>query len=168
MAARAPHVQAVLDELARQGEDVPFLVRSGRLTILDAETALRGLMSHGRPSAEAFERLLGAPVRRLASRGPVRVFGELVDVLASTGNVRASLELETLWNRLLEQTPIRLHCGYSAATFADVRAARAMKAICGQHTHVHLNAEDVLAEWLLSEHVPGDGPAAGAIGSFPR
>ena len=153
VAARPLHVQAVLDELTGHGWDVSQLVRNGRLAIIDAETALRGLMSNGRPSAAAFDALLAGPVRRLAADGPLRVFGELVDVLAGTGNVRASQELEQLWNQFLSQTPIRLHCGYTAATFADARAARAMHAICCQHTGIHKNADDRLAEWLLSEHV---------------
>ena len=150
--ARPIHVRAVEEGLAALGLSTATLENERRLTLFDVDSTLRGLMCNGRPDRHAFDRLFAAPVRTLAAQGSVRGYGELVDVLAGHGNIRASQELEDLWNELLAATPIQLHCGYTAATFADGRNARAMRSICHQHTHVCTNRSDLLAEWLLSQH----------------
>ena len=152
LVARPMSVRAIEEGLAGYGIGIATLEDQQRLTVLDAEATLRTVMYNGRPSADAFERTLAAPVRALAAQGPVRGYGELVDILAGRDNIRASQELEDLWNALLAVTPLQLYCGYTSATFADGRNARAMHHICHQHTEVRTNHSDLLAEWLLSQN----------------
>jgi len=110
--------------------------------------------SSGRPSADAFERTVAGLVRRQATRtnGKLRVYGELVDLLACDDNLRASDELELLWLELLREWPVRLHCGYTGATFTNERTAPVMKRICERHDAVQRCDTDLLANWLLTQN----------------
>ena len=150
--ARPIHVKAIADGLAEQGHSLETLTRDGRLLLLDARETLLGLVHNGRISQSAFETLIATPVRAAAARGPIRAFGELVDMLALDDNLPASDELEALWNQLVAATPLTLLCGYTSATFADPRCGQTMPAICARHTHVQQREDDLLANWLLARH----------------
>src|SRR5688572_8571203 len=61
-------------------------VGSGHLSVLDSEKTLRQFMDDGQPEARRFDDVVGTTVRNLASAGgAVRVYGDMVDVLASRG-----------------------------------------------------------------------------------
>ena len=130
LVARAAHVEAVADAMALSGFLLRELVASRQMTVVDAAAMLRRLMFNGRP----------------------RVYGELVDLLACDDNLRASEELELLWLQLLREWPVRLHCGYTGATFANERTAPGMKRICEHHDAVHRCDSDLLANWLLAQN----------------
>jgi len=154
LVARAAHVEAIADAMALSGLLLRELVASGQMTVIDAATVLRRLMFNGRPSADAFERTVAGLVRRQATRtnGKLRVYGELVDLLACDDNLRASDELELLWLELLREWPVRLHCGYTGATFANERTAPVMRRICERHDAVQRCDTDLLANWLLTQN----------------
>jgi hypothetical protein len=152
--ARRAHVAAVTESLAERSISVSDLVAAGELTIIESASALRTIMANGRPRGETFERVIGDAIRSAAARGPVqlRIYAELVDVLVCENNLRGCEELEAMWRALLEQVPMRLHTGYTSATFATARMGAAMKRICDRHDAVHRNDTDLLANWLLAQH----------------
>jgi hypothetical protein len=39
---------------------------------------------------------------------PVGAYGEMVDLLAKAGNIRAAIRLEELWHQLLEENPFSI------------------------------------------------------------
>jgi len=154
LVARAAHVEASAEAMAMSGLLLRELVASREMTVVDAAAVLRRLMFNGRPSPDAFERTVADLVRTEAARahGRLRVYGELVDLLACDDNLRASEELELLWLQLLREWPVRLHCGYTGATFANERTAPGMKRICEHHDAVHRCDSDLLANWLLAQN----------------
>ena len=153
--ARARNVETIAERLAGRGYPLSELVDEGRLTTFDTAATLRTFMVNGRPNLAAFEEAVVAPIRELAARhtGGVCAYGELVDVLAADDNIRASEDLERLWNGVLAELPrLQVHCGYTSAHFADERLARSMKSICDHHHHVVRDESDLLANWLLAQH----------------
>jgi hypothetical protein len=128
------------------------LETSGRLTVMDPEDLLRRFLRRGEPVRSLFAGTVGAAVRRLsrASGGRLRIYGEMVELLAEEGNYPAAIQLEELWNELAAQTSFSLLCGYSAAHFAGPDAGSALADICRCHTHATAHGIDPLGEFLLA------------------
>jgi anti-sigma regulatory factor (Ser/Thr protein kinase) len=131
--ATASHRAAIADGLATEGIDMAGL--GARYVTLDAATLLAAFMESGRPNAILFDAVVGAAVRHAVDAGrPVRVYGEMVDLLWTDGAVAAAIELEQLWNDLGRQLPISLLCAYrlSATGAGDEELGH----ICGLHAEV--------------------------------
>jgi hypothetical protein len=135
--------------LVDAGLDVDALRSKGQLTVLNAVTKLTELSRRGLPHQPSFETAIGTPVRALASQGPLRIYGEMVDLLAELDEVDAAVMLEDMWNVLAEQVSFRLMCGYSSAHFVSRRAELRLRDVCARHTSVHSEAADPLGDWLL-------------------
>jgi hypothetical protein len=152
--AKPRHWTRIADRLARRGCREAEAIEQGRLTVLDVHATLPGFMRGQHVDAALFRSTLGALVSRLAgssTRAGLRIYGELVEVLAEEGNFDGARELEELWNELRVKHPFTLLCGYSAAHFAGPRTAPALRAICDLHTRVQRNASDLLGSWLLND-----------------
>ena len=155
-----PHWDAIAEKLSKGGVRIKQATQSGQLTRRDARDTLNLFMQHGRPDRELFEASVGSLVRQLATRDArLRIYGEMVDVLASEGDYRSAELLEEFWNALGERESFKLFCGYSAVNFGDPRTAEALRAICRSHTHVRSNPRDALGSFLLGSH---SSPASGA------
>jgi hypothetical protein len=129
---------------------------SGQLTLLDSITTLERLRPGGRLNPVLFDEVVGTLVRQLRSRGrPLRVYGEMVDVLALEGDFQAARQLEDLWNDLGCAEPFTLLCGYSAVHFGDPASADALARICRSHSEVRVSPHDILATFLLETANPG-------------
>ena len=136
--------------LAALGIDCDRVVDSGQLTVLDAGETLTRFWRRGRPDPHVFEASVGVLVRRLIARGaPLRVYGEMVDLLAAEGDFTGAQRLEDLWNRLGAQEPFTLFCGYMAVNFGDSCTAASLRTICHLHSHVRANPSDMLSSFLL-------------------
>jgi len=152
-----PHAWAATSQrLISLGCNVPDATASGRLIALDAATTLARLSQNGLPRADRFEAEVGSLVRRLTAENPtgLRIYGEMVDLLAGQGDFAAAEQLEILWNELGAQAPFTLLCGYASANFADERSAAALHAICCAHTKATVKPADLLGTWLLSGRQP--------------
>ena len=123
---------------------------SGGLTVLDAAATLGTFLVNGRIDQKLFEDSVGTLVWALASSDRrLRVYGEMVDVLASAGDFRIALQLEARWNELLAQTPFTLYCGYSAENFGNPKMSETLRLTCQAHSHILTNPRDPLATFLL-------------------
>jgi hypothetical protein len=152
--AKPRHWTRIADRLARRGCTEAEALEQGRLTVLDVHAVLPGMLCGRDIDAAAFRATVGALVARLAhrsTRNGLRIYGELVEVLAEEGNYESARELERLWNGLREQHEFTLLCGYSAAHFTGAAGAPALRAICEHHTRVQRNASDLLGSWLLND-----------------
>jgi hypothetical protein len=85
------------------------------------------------PSPALFEETVGRLARDLviASEG-LTAFGEMVALLWAQGNKRGALELEDLWNRLLDQSTFHLHCAYPKVLFAGDE--NDLRDVCDHHS----------------------------------
>lgn len=131
---------------------------SGGLTVLDAAATLETFRVNGRIDQKLFEDSVGTLVWALASSDRrLRIYGEMVDVLASTGDFRIALQLEARWNELRAETPFTLFCGYSAENFGNPKLSETLQLTCQAHSHIRTNPRDPLATFLLESASSGPG-----------
>jgi PAS domain S-box-containing protein len=132
------HWRAFSDGLTRRGHRVDQELEAGRIQMLEARGVLDSLMRDGLPDPTIFETLthgiLDRATRYNAGR-PVRLYGEMVDVLCQDGAAHAALELERLWGRLGHRRPFRLFCGYAMDSFERVDD-QVFASICAEHSDV--------------------------------
>jgi hypothetical protein len=147
---------AVAMRLSARGLPVNDALRFGCLTVRNARETLTKFTIRERPHPGLFVASVGTLVAGLAAFGkPLRIYGEMVDVLVSRGEYTAACELEALWNELGERHPFTLFCGYSSAHFGDPRNAAALRRICASHGKVLSSPRDVLGSFLLRTHQVG-------------
>jgi hypothetical protein len=153
LAIRAPQwalVQRRLDD----GRLDEFL-SNGQLVVVDARSTLDRILAHGVPDAGLFDAVLGSPIRQLNRQRPLRVYGELVDLLAAEGDFVGAQQLEDLWNGLAARERFTLLCGYSSAHFGDIRSAGVLSRLCRCHTEIREHAADELGSWLIGNATDG-------------
>jgi hypothetical protein len=128
---------SIAQRLSAKGVAVDDALWRGLLTVRSAERMLKGIIRAGRPHLPLMTTSLGPLISRLEAFGrPLRIYGEMVDILASRGEHAAALELEELWNVIDEQKKYRIFCSYSAANFADPQTRDDLRRICAAHTDV--------------------------------
>lgn len=150
---RPVSLQAIARALTTRGVSLPSTIEAGRLVVVDAAATLLSFMEGPSPNPARFDAVAGAFLRHLGGERArdVRIYAELVDVLATEGNFLAAQQLEERWNRLAADAAFRLVCGCSAAHFALPAAREALRGICASHTDVRSDPSDVLASWLLAQ-----------------
>jgi excisionase family DNA binding protein len=135
--ATPEHLEALAARLRRDEIDLVQAELEGRFVALDAAETLAAFMGGGMPSADRFAAVMGPLVARAAEGGRrVRVFGEMVGLLAAQGNHAAAIRLEELWNELQTRHRFSLICGYPMAVFANESLAHALDGVCGEHSRV--------------------------------
>ena len=139
--ATASHTAAVINELAGLGVDTFELRKSGELQVLDARKLLGAFMVAGRPDPLMFKSNVGDVIERLCSGRkpcPIRVYGEMVDLLWQEGNSDGAIRLEILWNQLASAYEFSLLCGYAMGHFykETARHGAGMEDVRRHHTHV--------------------------------
>lgn len=107
-----------------------------RYIALLAQEILDHLMVDGRPDAARFEAMVQPLLARArAGRRKMRVFGEMVALLWSQSNPVAALELERLWNTLVERERFPLFCAYPRSCFQHHTEA-SLQSVCGAHSRM--------------------------------
>jgi anti-sigma regulatory factor (Ser/Thr protein kinase) len=106
-----------------------------RVIWLDAAATLEQLIVAGEIDPAAFDAVIGDVVRRATEAArTVRVYGEMVALLWSAGNVVGAIDLEGLWNDLANETPFALLCAYPSAIHDDSERPGALAKVCGAHS----------------------------------
>lgn len=136
--ATAEHRDQLVKALQNCGVDVRTHAREGRYTMVDAEELLSTFMLNGTPDHELFRASVGdmlAKARKTArSRAQgLTVFGEMVAVLWDEGKKDAALQLEALWNDVLNDRAFHLHCAYPRRGFINESD---QASVCSTHSHV--------------------------------
>ena len=137
--ASAAHRRLFAEELERLGWNAGALEETGRLTTADAEGTLAGLLEDAGPSRQRFHALVGGLLGRAEAAHPgrtVRVFGEMVDLLAGRGRHEAALALEELWDELAARRRFSLLCAYRLDVFDPGAQTGILPAVCRAHDHV--------------------------------
>jgi hypothetical protein len=111
--ATPAHIAAFEARLEDAGVETSDARQRGTLVMLDAQHTLSRFMVDGRPDADNFDAVVGELIRGLGANGRQPVaYGEMVALLWEAGDVVAALELEVLWNELLDREAFSLLCGY--------------------------------------------------------
>ncbi len=131
--ATPEHRTAIEVALSRGGLD------KRNVQFLDARDTLGQFMRNGRPDAERFEASVGllvGEVARQAGGRAVHAFGEMVDVLCADRMAGAAIELERLWNALIERHAIHLLCAYRTESLTNSDGGATFDQVCGCHRDV--------------------------------
>ncbi len=80
---------------------------------LPAESVGDQILRDGFPSRTRLRALAQPLLDVPGDRRPLSLYGEIVDVFASRGRHRASIQLERLWNEILPASGARVLCGYA-------------------------------------------------------
>lgn len=123
-------------ERVSMGFDIAPLQRDGLLVVLDAAETLDGLLKNDEIDGRAFEEAVPPMLAELSRQGttPVRLYGEMVDLLWRQHRQTSAAQLELHTRRISARLPLLTLCGYSARPFA--RDRRGAAHVCGFHTHV--------------------------------
>lgn len=107
------HWRGVRALLAHRRGELGAAIATGQLVVQDADTLLAQFHDGVSPNRHGFEAIVGGLVGSVADRfGAVRIFGEMVDLLWTDGDVVGALALEQMWNHLWARQPFALLCGY--------------------------------------------------------
>jgi MEDS: MEthanogen/methylotroph, DcmR Sensory domain len=132
--ATEPHRKAIESALTGLGLNVAALVDEGRFVILDAAETLGRLLVGGWPDEPRFREIVGTMLVGFEQQGlRVRLFGEMVALLVESGNRRAAIRLEELWNSMAEEHRFALFCAYPVASELGIAG---IGSVCRQHESV--------------------------------
>jgi hypothetical protein len=135
--ATPAHLEQLGERLAARGWERRRVEDDGLLVVADAEQVLASFYDTDRDGAR-FEERAAELLDRVGggSERPVRVFGEMVDLLCRQGDSRAADELEQRWNDLAGRRRFSLLCGYRLDVFEQETQLGIMPDICRSHSHV--------------------------------
>ena len=112
----AKHSDAIRQRLEQESFNVPELQESGRLVFADAGEVLASFLLDGRIDEQRFKigigSLIDAARKHLGRARPVRLFGEMVDLIWIS-NPKATLRLEELGNEVIASHSVTVLCAYS-------------------------------------------------------
>jgi len=140
--ATEAHRKSLLARLQASGLDIGAAIEQGRYFALDAAEALSSFMLNGSPDPDLFKKAFGSvlPIAAEAAKGSQRrvgVFGEAVNLLCAEGNPQAAIQTEKLWNQLMSEYNMDLHCGYSAHRLDGTMDDLSYLRIRSEHSMVH-------------------------------
>ena len=135
--ATPAHRMGLDERLRADGLDLAGALARGQYIALDAAEALADCLVAGMPDSERFNAVVGSVVAHAARDGRrMRVFGDLVALLAAEGEYTSALRLEEYWNDLQRTYGFLLLCGYPMNGFSGEALAEPFENICAQHSSV--------------------------------
>lgn len=135
--ATPAHRAALEERWQRCGLDLTAARARGQYVSVDAAEALSRFMVDGMPEPGRFTEVIGGIIARAgAGRRHVRIFGEMVALLADEGNHTATVRLEELWNDLQKTHPFSLFCAYPMDRLGGERRAELLSHVCAEHARV--------------------------------
>jgi CheY-like chemotaxis protein len=130
---------AILEQLVAMAVDPRRRIEQGDLVMLDADEVLSRVMVEDMPDTHRFEDAMDLILGGAAGcrKRPLRVYGEMVDLLWKNGKAAAAVLLEIQWNHFIasHNCSCSFLCGYS---MDDVGHGAGLRKICDQHSHVVL------------------------------
>jgi signal transduction histidine kinase len=135
--ATKPHREGIEARLGARGLDPVAAQVRGSYVALDAAETLSTFMVDGTPDPLRFVETIGAVLTRGSSGGRrLRVFGEMVALLAVAGNPSAALRLEQLWNDLQRTRDFSLYCAYPMNRLGGEALGELLDSVCVEHSRV--------------------------------
>ncbi|PTQ90604.1 putative bifunctional diguanylate cyclase/phosphodiesterase [Agitococcus lubricus] len=127
--------------------------------VIDTKQALAHVMVNEWPNEQQFRQFIHQQIQLIhaVTLCPMSMFGDMVAELISVGRLDAALELERLWQVVVEQDNIRLLCAYPAHIAQQY--PHLYQQLCQQHSHVlvsDMNNSLAISQGvdLIKEHIP--------------
>jgi hypothetical protein len=139
--ATQAHRRGLSRGLRARGLDFEIARAEGRFLTYDAPETLARFMVNGRIDRAAFADVVAGIVEHMSPsangrRPRVSAFGEMVALLWTSGLTDAAIELEELWNELLDTREFSLCCAYPMSLFTRHQDAGPFLRICAQHSNI--------------------------------
>jgi hypothetical protein len=138
MIATEAHRESFEAAMAARSIDLAGVAAADRYLCVEAQETLDSFMVGGMPDRPSFERTVGALLRRVqpegARRRRVHAFGEMVALLWQSGQVLAAIELESLWNEVIDRHDLALYCAYPLQAMTDADLLGQTNAVCNLHS----------------------------------
>jgi len=128
------HGASIREQLTAMGVGSQGRIGRGELLMFDADEVLSHLMVGNRPDAQRFSDLINPLMDKAAGSRtrPVRIYGDMVELLWRSGREDAAISLEMLGHQLIAARKCSILCGYSTA----VGHGEGFDSICARHSHV--------------------------------
>ncbi len=150
--ATEQHRASIEQELRDRGIDLERMVASDLYVSMDAEETLETFVREGVLQRELFRHEVVGHLTRLSALGAEpKLFGEMVALLHRQVGGSAVIELENLWNELMESYRFELYCAYPLQDFANGASSDLFSSICNSHTDV-VPADGVDVEGPEEQH----------------
>jgi len=134
--ATEAHRAGIEERLQTDGLDLAAARARGRYVALDAAETLSRCMVDDLLNPGRFAEVVGDIIVRATSDGcRVRIFGEMVALLAVEGN-DAAIRLEELWNDLQQTHAFALLCAYPLDRLGGEAFAQLLGNVCAEHSRV--------------------------------
>ncbi|HEV2417422.1 MAG TPA: PAS domain S-box protein [Terriglobia bacterium] len=139
--ATKDHRDKLEKHLMARGLRLAAIRKRGRYISLDAAEALSLFMVAGRPDASRFARVMSDIIEHASANAEpghpqVAVYGEMVSLLWAQEQREAAIQVEKFWNRLAQDHPFRLCCGYPLGYFDREEDTAPFLAVCAEHSRV--------------------------------
>ncbi len=137
--ATETHRDGLEAALRARGLDIDSIRSAGRYVALDAAETLATFMVDDFPDEALFRAVIAEVIERAAANSEshhVYAFGEMVALLFAAGKGDAVVRLEQLWNKLGEELPFSLCCGYPLNQFSNKPDEPLFLKICSEHSQV--------------------------------
>jgi PAS domain S-box-containing protein len=130
------HREAFCRTLSRRGVDVDAARTSGQMVLRDARETLASFLIDGKPDWQRFKAQVGGLLEKVSrpGAGPVRAYGEMVDLLWRDGKPQDAIRLEEFWNDLRQSHSFTLLCAYVMENFAQEADGPDFGKVCGLHS----------------------------------
>jgi hypothetical protein len=135
LVARQKNLAGFKEVLEKEGWDWKTLMDSGLLACFRAEEVMEKFIRNGEPQWALFDSVVGQLVRNLNADGvPLRIYGEIVDILWQDGKKHAAVQLEEFWNQLQKTESFSLLCAYALDPLNHDNYDSAFAGVCQTHS----------------------------------
>jgi DNA-binding NarL/FixJ family response regulator len=128
--------------LRARGFDIGGQGSNERYQVVDADAALSRFMRNGLPAAGVIAEIAAEldEYRRSVAGAATRltIYGNMVTVLLTQGNLEAAFALESQWNTVTRGLPFFTLCGYAMSCFQD-HVPDVWSRACAEHSAVSHN-----------------------------
>jgi signal transduction histidine kinase/ActR/RegA family two-component response regulator len=135
--ATGAHRDEIARRLRQRGFDVVNDGLGDRYFAFDASAVLGQISIKDSPDQTLFDRVIGGIIKSAGQHGrPLKVFGEMVDLLSARGIHAQAIRLEEMWNELAKRHPFQLFCAYSISSFPQSSSVGSLVDVCRAHARV--------------------------------
>jgi len=130
------HLVEIEKRLDSRGFDTDPLSSKDQYIALDAQEMLSRFMVDNWPDEKLFMETIGSLLKRVQRKNrKVRAFGEMVALLWQQGLNEATVQLESLWNKVQAKNELTLFCAYPKIDFTEDMHT-SMEKICCAHNKI--------------------------------